>query len=130
MSYHGRKRTHASNFFENFSQLTGAYQACSALLNGVFYVFGGLTTATFINGEGRFEGLNGQISKLTNCSTLERVGDMSYHSEGGACKSFDTVILLCFDFKNPSTCHSFDGENFVRRVFKSRPIICYIKMTF
>ena len=85
----------------------------------MFYVFGGLTTATSMNGEARFEGLNGQISKLTNCSTLERVGDMSYHSEGGACKSFDNVILLCFDFKNPSTCHSFDGENFMRRVFRT-----------
>ena len=85
----------------------------------MFYVFGGLTTVTFINGgEGRFDGLYGQISKLTNCSSLERVGSMSFHSEGGACKSFGDVILLCFDFKNPKPCHSFDGENFVRMVFK------------
>ena len=100
-----------------YAQLTGAYQACSALLNGTFYVFGGLTTVSFYNTQPRFEGLNGQISKLTNCSTLERVGDMTFHSQGGACKTFGSVILLCFDFKNPSTCHSFDGEKFTRRDF-------------
>lgn len=109
------KKARSSQYqFENHSQNTGAYQACSALLNGVFYVFGGLTTASFLNDQStRFDGLNGQISKLTNCSTLERTGvAMTYHSEGGACGTFGNVILLCFDFKNPNACHSFDGVEF------------------
>ena len=106
------------HLFENLIQLTGAYQACSALLDGVFYMFGGLTTATFLNGLVQFDGLYGQISKLTNCATLERIGDMNFHSEGCTCRTFGNVILICFDFKNPSTCHSFDGKNFVRRVFE------------
>jgi len=88
-----------------FGEDTGFNHSCSTILNGELWVFG----AGYPGNEDR------QYSKVHGCE-LTRMGDLPFDFELGACNNFMfqevEKLLICFDKRATSTCHTFDGTSF------------------
>ena len=85
-----------------FGEGTEVYRSCAATLNGEMFVFGG-----------SYYGEVKQISKVENCA-LRRIGTLPMRFESGACNTYQSHVLLCFNAYDETVCDRLVTHNIIQ----------------
>jgi len=97
----GEKENYIENIDFTYEAETSAYYSCSFVLNGKFYIAGGLKTSR-------------QISLVQDCHLRKSEITLPISFDNGQCTTLQENSFLCFPYDHRSDCLIFDGAQFIQ----------------